>query len=81
VHGRAHLRRRQERDVPADQRLQPAALAGPGAPAAGHLDLLVDDLDLGEARALELGASRLGAGGERFRVFSDPAAHLFCLIG
>jgi len=29
---------------------------------------------------LELGASRLEAGGERFSVFSDPADHPFCLI-
>jgi hypothetical protein len=36
---------------------------------------------VGEARALELGAFRLDAGGERFRVFSDPAGHPFCLIG
>jgi glyoxalase superfamily protein len=36
---------------------------------------LVDDLDTGEARALEIGASRLDGGGERFRVFADPAAH------
>jgi Glyoxalase-like domain len=46
----------------------------------GGLDLLVDDLDTGEARALELGASRLNDGGERFRVFTDPAGHPFCLI-
>jgi catechol 2,3-dioxygenase-like lactoylglutathione lyase family enzyme len=44
-----------------------------------HLDIIVDDLDAGEARALELGASRLDGGGESFRVFSDPAGHPFCL--
>src|SRR6266851_4600380 len=33
----------------------------------------------GEARARELGASRLNGGGERFRVFADPAGHPFCL--
>ena len=52
----------------------------PTHPQQAHLDLLVDDLDAGEARALELGASRLDAGGERFRVFTDPAGHPFCLI-
>ena len=52
----------------------------PAHPQQAHLDLLVDDLDTGEARALELGASRLDAGGERFRVFTDPAGHPFCLI-
>jgi catechol 2,3-dioxygenase-like lactoylglutathione lyase family enzyme len=44
-----------------------------------HLDIIVDDLDAGEARALELGASRLNGSGERFRVFADPAGHPFCL--
>jgi catechol 2,3-dioxygenase-like lactoylglutathione lyase family enzyme len=48
-------------------------------PQQAHLDIEVDDLDAGEARALELGASRLEGGGERFRVFADPAGHPFCL--
>lgn len=52
----------------------------PAHPQQAHLDLFVDDLDAGEARAVELGASRLDAGGERFRVFTDPAGHPFCLI-
>jgi predicted enzyme related to lactoylglutathione lyase len=52
----------------------------PAHPQQAHLDLMVDDLDAGEARALELGAARLDAGGERFRVFADPAGHPFCLI-
>jgi catechol 2,3-dioxygenase-like lactoylglutathione lyase family enzyme len=51
----------------------------PARPQQAHLDILVDDLDAGQARALELGASRLGGGGERFRVFADPAGHPFCL--
>ena len=52
----------------------------PAYPQQAHLDLLVEDLDSGEARAVELGASRLAAGGERFRVFTDPVGHPFCLI-
>jgi catechol-2,3-dioxygenase len=52
----------------------------PAHPQQAHLDLLVEDLDTGQARALELGAARLNAGGERFRVFADPAGHPFCLI-
>jgi catechol 2,3-dioxygenase-like lactoylglutathione lyase family enzyme len=52
----------------------------PAYPQQAHLDLWVEDLDRGEARAVELGASRLDAGGERFRVFTDPAGHPFCLI-
>ncbi len=53
----------------------------PAHPQQAHLDLLVEDLDAGEARAVELGATRLDAGGERFRVFTDPAGHPFCLVG
>jgi len=48
-------------------------------PQQAHLDLLVDDLDAGEERALALGAVRLDGGGETFRVFADPAGHPFCL--
>jgi catechol 2,3-dioxygenase-like lactoylglutathione lyase family enzyme len=51
----------------------------PARPQQAHLDIIVDDLDTGEARALELGATRLDGGGERFRVFADPAGHPFCL--
>jgi glyoxalase superfamily protein len=46
----------------------------PGHPQQAHLGIAVDDFDAGEARALELGASRLNGGGKRFRVFADPAA-------
>ena len=52
----------------------------PAHPQQAHLDLAVADLDAGEARAVELGATRLDAGGERFRVFTDPAGHPFCLV-
>jgi catechol 2,3-dioxygenase-like lactoylglutathione lyase family enzyme len=53
----------------------------PAYPQQAHLDLQVRDLDAGEARVVELGASRLEGGGERFRVFADPAGHPFCLVG
>jgi predicted enzyme related to lactoylglutathione lyase len=52
----------------------------PAHPQQAHVDLLVRDLDAGEARARELGATRLDGGGERFRVFADPAGHPFCLV-
>ena len=52
----------------------------PAQPQQAHLDLAVDDIEAGEARALELGASRVDAGGEHFRVFADPAGHPFCLL-
>ena len=51
----------------------------PARPQQAHLDINVDDLDAGEARALELGASRLDGEGKNFRVFADPAGHPFCL--
>jgi hypothetical protein len=51
----------------------------PSKPQQAHLDIAVDDLDEGEARALSLGAKRLPGEGERFRVFADPAGHPFCL--
>ena len=51
----------------------------PAHPQQAHLDIIVDDLDTGTARALELGASRLDGGGKTFWVFADPAGHPFCL--
>jgi catechol-2,3-dioxygenase len=51
----------------------------PSRPQQAHLDILVDDLDVGEERALALGATRLDGGGATFRVFADPAGHPFCL--
>ncbi|MCW2743378.1 MAG: putative enzyme related to lactoylglutathione lyase [Blastococcus sp.] len=51
----------------------------PARPQQAHLDILVDDLDAGEARALAVGATRLDGGGSTFRVFADPAGHPFCL--
>ena len=51
----------------------------PAHPQQAHLDIGVDDIDAAEARALELGATRLGGGGEDFRVYADPAGHPFCL--
>jgi catechol 2,3-dioxygenase-like lactoylglutathione lyase family enzyme len=46
-----------------------------------HLDFLVDDLDIGEAFALELGATKAPfQPGTTFRVFLDPIGHPFCLV-
>ena len=58
---------------------QPPRWPDPARPQQAHLDIVVDDLDAGEARALELGAARLDGGGREFRVFADPAGHPFCL--
>jgi catechol-2,3-dioxygenase len=57
----------------------PPVWRDPARPQQAHLDILVDDLDAGEARALELGASKLDGDGKQFRVFADPAGHPFCL--
>jgi catechol 2,3-dioxygenase-like lactoylglutathione lyase family enzyme len=51
----------------------------PSRPQQAHLDILVDDLDAGEDRALALGATRLDSSEPTFRVFADPAGHPFCL--
>jgi catechol-2,3-dioxygenase len=51
----------------------------PAYPQQAHLDIVVEDLDAGEARALELGATPLPGGGDTFRVFADRAGHPFCL--
>lgn len=58
---------------------RPPVWQDPERPQQVHLDVLVDDLDAGEQRALELGASRIPHQGESFRVFADPAGHTFCL--
>jgi catechol-2,3-dioxygenase len=57
----------------------PPAWPNPERPQQAHLDLIVEDLDAGEARAVELGATRLPQEDESFRVFADPAGHPFCL--
>ncbi|HEX4087909.1 MAG TPA: VOC family protein [Trebonia sp.] len=49
-------------------------------PQQMHLDVMVDDLDVGEAAVLELGATKHEfQPGKTFRVFLDPAGHPFCL--
>jgi catechol 2,3-dioxygenase-like lactoylglutathione lyase family enzyme len=49
-------------------------------PQQMHIDVIVDDLDAGEAAVLKLGAARPDfQPGTTFRVFLDPAGHPFCL--
>ena len=49
-------------------------------PQQMHLDVIVDDLDAGEAAVLALGATKHDhQPGTSFRVFLDPAGHPFCL--
>ncbi|WP_183093624.1 VOC family protein [Nocardioides stalactiti] len=53
---------------------------GQDVPQQMHLDVVVDDLDAGEAAVLALGATRSAEQpGTSFRVFLDPAGHPFCL--
>jgi hypothetical protein len=49
-------------------------------PQQMHLDVIVDDLDAGEAAVLALGATKHDHQPDTsFRVFLDPAGHPFCL--
>lgn len=58
----------------------PPQWPGQDKPQQMHIDVVVDDLDTGEAAVLELGATRHEhQPGETFRVFLDPAGHPFCL--
>ena len=58
----------------------PPEWPGQGVPQQMHLDVIVDDLDAGEAAVLELGATKHEhQPGTTFRVFLDPAGHPFCL--
>jgi catechol 2,3-dioxygenase-like lactoylglutathione lyase family enzyme len=50
----------------------------PAHPQQAHLDIVVDDLDAGQARAVELGATLL-RDGKQWRTFADPAGHPFDL--
>jgi catechol 2,3-dioxygenase-like lactoylglutathione lyase family enzyme len=53
----------------------------PAHPQQLHLDIRVSDADQAERDLLALGATRVR--GERetgFRVFVDPAGHLFCIV-
>ncbi len=53
---------------------------GQEAPQQMHVDVIVDDLDAGEAAVVELGATKHEhQPGTSFRVFLDPAGHPFCL--
>jgi catechol 2,3-dioxygenase-like lactoylglutathione lyase family enzyme len=51
----------------------------PAYPQQAHLDIIVEDLDAAQGRALELGATVLDGTGERFRTLADPAGHPFDL--
>ena len=61
---------------------EPHGWPDPAAPRRQHLEFAVDDaLDDMEGRLRRLGAGvpEQQPGGDQFRVFVDPAGHLFCL--
>jgi predicted enzyme related to lactoylglutathione lyase len=59
---------------------RPPEWPGQSHPQQMHLDVDVDDLDVGEAAVLALGAVKHEhQPGTTFRVFLDPAGHPFCL--
>lgn len=59
---------------------RPPQWPGQDVPQQMHIDVVVDDLDSGEAAVLELGATKHDhQPGTTFRVFLDPAGHPFCL--
>ena len=58
----------------------PPQWPGQQVPQQFHIDVIVDDLDRGEAEVLRLGATKHEhQPGTTFRVFLDPAKHPFCL--
>ena len=61
---------------------QPPVWPSTEHPQQAHLDFDVDDLDVGEAAVIALGARKTEVQPEpdAFRVFLDPAGHPFCLV-
>ncbi|WP_433305917.1 VOC family protein [Actinoplanes sp. CA-030573] len=51
----------------------------PAYPQQFHLDVTVEDVDAAEAEVLKRGATSLGASGDNWRVYADPAGKPFCL--
>ncbi|MCQ4150902.1 MULTISPECIES: VOC family protein [Rhodococcus] len=74
-----------EQDVRIDfQRVDnhvPDRWPNPDAPRRLHLDFSVDNLPEAEQQLCDLGAELAShqPGGQRFRVFFDPAGHPFCV--
>jgi len=61
---------------------RPPTWPGGDVPQQAHLDIVVDDLDVGEAALADLGVRKAGTQPKptEFRVFIDPAGHPFCLV-
>ncbi|WP_338757753.1 VOC family protein [Nocardia vulneris] len=60
---------------------QPPHFPDPEASQQVHFDVLVDDIEEAEPRALALGAKLVQPNdNDQFRVYADPVGHIFCLI-
>ena len=62
---------------------RPPSWPDPDVPQQIHMDIQVDDLEAGQAHALEVGARLVDDQGMKatgFRVYTDPAGHPFCLF-
>ncbi|MFC9438039.1 VOC family protein [Nocardia sp. NPDC057030] len=60
---------------------QPPRFPDPEASQQIHFDVLVDDIEQAEPKALALGAKLVQPNdNDQFRVYADPVGHIFCLI-
>jgi catechol-2,3-dioxygenase len=60
---------------------RPPTFPDPHGSQQFHLDVLVDDIEEAEPKALELGARLVQKNDdEEFRVYADPVGHTFCLM-
>jgi hypothetical protein len=61
---------------------RPPTWPGSEVPQQAHLDIVVDNLDVGEAALGDLGVTKAEVQPKptEFRVFIDPAGHPFCLV-
>ncbi|MEV6241308.1 VOC family protein [Lentzea sp. NPDC051838] len=62
---------------------QPPVFPDPHGSQQFHLDVLVEDIEEAEPRALEIGARSLPQdtdNDDTFRVYLDPVGHPFCLV-
>ena len=60
---------------------QPPTFPDPHGSQQFHLDVLVEDIEEAEPKALEIGARLVQKDDDdRFRVYADPVGHTFCLV-
>ena len=61
---------------------RPPSWPDPDHPQRVHVDVMVDNLDVAEAKVLALGATLLDGSDKPigYRVYADPIGHPFCLV-